>query len=157
MSEDAAETDWRDMVVSDRMAVDREFGDRVDRSQFTRQEWGLIMTAAEFHIEHPEDPERARIVADTSSVPAVVPQFENLREAQAVGAGGGIAGPDSGGGGLLDSVKRALGLDGGDGGDEADEETLAAAQELADEYAAQLQERLERRDRWDDVRAAAAE
>lgn len=147
----AEESDWTDLVVGDRMAVDREFSDRVAASSFSRQEWGLVMTATEFAIEHPEDPDRARIVADTSQVPAVIPEFDNLREAQAIGAGGGIDRRQRGG--LLATIKDALGFGGG-GGDVADEERLAAAETLAQEYADELQARLEDRGRWDEVRQA---
>jgi len=149
-----SETAWQDMVVGDRMAVDREFGRDVEQSQFSRQEWGLVMTATEFHIEHADDPERARIVADTSSVETVVPEFENLQQAQAVGAGGGMGGPAPGGsGGIVGSIKRLLGLGGSGSG--ADEELVAAAERLTQTYAERLQQRLEEQGRWDEVRAAA--
>ncbi|MFB6255890.1 MAG: DUF5799 family protein, partial [Haloplanus sp.] len=58
-------SNWTDRIVGDRMAVDREFSDRVRASEFSNQEWGLVMTAVDFEIEHAEDPDRARIVADT--------------------------------------------------------------------------------------------
>jgi len=41
---------WQDLIVGDRMAVDQEFAQQVTDSQFSRQEWGLIMTAVEFTI-----------------------------------------------------------------------------------------------------------
>lgn len=148
---------WQDMVVGDRMAVDKEFGPQVEHSQFTRQEWGLIMTATDFYIEHPKDEERARIVADAENVPAIVPEFENLEQAQAMGASGGMGAPGGkGGGSLLDSVKDALGIGGGGGAAAADEETVEAARKLTQAYADELQSRLEEQDRWDEVRAAAA-
>lgn len=143
--------DWTDLVVGDRMAVDREFGERVEASSFTRQEWGLVMTATEFHIEDAGDPEAARIVADTSSVSAVLPEFENLRQAEAIGAGGGFAAPRSGG--VIDTIKDALGLGGGSGS--TDEERLEAAAQLTQEYAQTLQNRLEDRGRWEEVRTEA--
>lgn len=155
MSDD---TDWRDMVVGDRMAVDDEFGRTVEGSQFSRQQWGLVMTATEFHIEHPEDEERARIVADASNVAAVLPEFENVEQAQAMGAAGGMGGQEPGdsGGGLVDSIKELLGLGGGGGRDQAaDDETVEAAQRLTQAYADALQQRLEEQGRWDEVRAAA--
>lgn len=150
-----SDADWQDMVVGDRMAVDKAFGRQVEQSQFTRQEWGLIMTATEFHIEHPGDEERARIVADAESVPAIIPEFENLQQAQAMGASGGLGASD-GGGGLLDSVKSALGFGGGST-TTVDEETVQAARELTQAYADELQARLEKQGRWDEVRAAAVE
>lgn len=143
--------DWQDMIVGDRMAVDREFAQRVTDSEFSRQEWGLVMTAVEFEIEYPGDDERARIVADTSKVEQVMPEMENIRsQMNAVGGGGGQT---KGGGGIFGSVKKALGLGGGDGG--TDEERLREADELTQEYADQLQQRLESQGKWTQVREAA--
>lgn len=147
-----SDTPWQDIVVGDRMAVDKEFSREVEQSQFSRQEWGLIMTATEFHIEHAADEERARIVADTSNVGAIIPEFENLQQAQAMGAGGGM-GKSGGSGGLVDSIRDLLGIDGGDG--QPDEEVVAAAERLTQTYADRLQQRLEDQGRWDEVRAAA--
>lgn len=143
-------TDWRDRVVGDRMAVDRDFGPQVEQSRFSRQEWGLIMTATEFEIEHPGDPERARIVADTTNVPAILPEFENL--AQGMAGMGSASG--SGSTGFLAAVKNALGLGGGSTPDEGDVE---AATELTTAYAAALQARLEDQGRWEEIRAVAEE
>jgi hypothetical protein len=134
---------WTDSIASDRMAVDREFGDRVRESDFTSQEWGLVMAAVEFEIEGAEDPETARVVADTSQVPQIMPELENVRS-QMSGMGGAPGGGSAGsGGGVVDSIKGALGL-GGDGGDER----LETAERLAQEYAGELQERLEDRGKW---------
>ena len=134
---------WTDSIASDRMAVDREFGDRVRASDFTSQEWGLVMAAVEFEIEGAEDPETARVVADTSQVPQIMPELENVRSQ--MGGMGGAPGGGSGGnsGGVVDSIKGALGL----GGDNSDER-LDAAEQLAQEYADKLQERLEDRGKW---------
>ncbi|PSP54516.1 hypothetical protein BRC82_10055 [Halobacteriales archaeon QS_1_67_19] len=148
------ERGWEDLIVGDRMAVDQEFSQRVTDSQFSRQEWGLIMTAVDFEIEHPGDEERARIVANTSKVEQVMPELENIRSQMNSMAGGGGA-PDRGGGGIFDSVKDALGLGGGGGG--VDQERLDAADRLAQEYATELQERLESQGKWTQVREAARE
>ena len=139
-------SNWTDRIVSDRMAVDREFGDRVRASEFTNQEWGLIMTAIEFEIEHPEDPERARIVPDTENLPQMMPELEKV--SQGMGPGGGGASRDSGTG-VLDAIRGALGMDDGD-----EEERLDAAERLVDEYADELQAHLEDNGKWDDVRDA---
>jgi len=80
-------SEWTDRIVSERMTVDREFGTRVQSSRFTSQEWSLIMTATEFEIEHPEDTERARLVANTEKVEQILPELENVRSQ--VGAMGG--------------------------------------------------------------------
>jgi hypothetical protein len=146
---------WQDLVVGDRMAVDKEFAQQVTDSQFSRQEWGLIMTAVEFEIENPGDPEQARIVADNSKIEQVMPELENIRDQMnsvAGGAGGGGGG--GGGGGVFDSVKDALGL--GGGGDGVDDDRLEAASRLAQEYASELQQRLESQGKWNRVREAAS-
>jgi len=133
---------WTDQIAGDRMAVDREFDDRVRESAFSTQEWGLVMAAVEFEIEHADDPERARVVADTSQVPQIMPELENVRSQMGPpGAGSG----DSGG--VVDSLKGVLGLGGGN-----DEDRLDDAERLADEYARALQERLEDRGKWERVR-----
>lgn len=148
------ERGWQDLIVGDRMAVDQEFAQRITDSQFSRQEWGLIMTAVEFEIEHPDDAERARIVADTTKVEQVMPEMENVRDQ--MGAMGGAPGDDrAGGGGVFDSMKDALGLGGGDDG--VDQDRIDAADRLAQEYAGELQQRLESQGKWTQVREAASE
>ena len=148
--------DWTDSIVGDRMSVDREFNDRIAASRFSSQEWGLIMTATEFEIEHPDDPDRARIVADTDKLPQMMPELERVRSQ--VGAMGGATddgdGGGGGGGGLIDSIKGAFGL--GDGGG-ADRERLEAAERLTQEYADELQSRLESKGKWEQVRVAYQE
>ncbi|SDZ77537.1 hypothetical protein SAMN04488065_0219 [Haloplanus vescus] len=140
-------SNWTDSIVGDRMAVDQEFGERVRDSQFSNQEWGLIMTAVDFEIEHADDPDRARVVADTENLPEMLPELEKVQ--QGMGAGGpagGQQGRDSGTG-VLDAVRGALGL-----GDDDSEAKLEAAERLVDEYASALQDHLEERGKWDDVR-----
>ncbi|MFA9515975.1 DUF5799 family protein [Halopenitus sp. H-Gu1] len=144
-------SDWMDSIVGDRMAVDREFNDRVADSEFSSQEWGLIMTATEFEIEHPEDPDRARLVADTSKLPQMMPEIENIRQRMPA-AGGGGGGSAGGSGGILDAVRNALGL-----GDGADDDRLAEAERLVQEYADALQDRLESTGSWEQTRNAYQE
>ncbi|WP_128475757.1 DUF5799 family protein [Halorussus pelagicus] len=144
---------WQDLIVGDRMAVDQEFAQQVTDSQFSRQEWGLIMTAVEFEIENPGDDDRARLVADSSKVEQVMPELDNIRDQMNSVAGGGGGGGGTGGG-VFDSVKDALGLGGDDG---VDQERLEAADRLTQEYASELQERLEAQGKWKRVREAAAE
>ncbi|MFB6295288.1 MAG: DUF5799 family protein [Halobacteriales archaeon] len=140
-----SETSWQDQLAGHRMQVDSEFSSRVRESDLTKSEWNLVMTAVEFDVEG--EGEDARLVADTSKVPGIVPEFENL----ASGGMGGMGGAPSGGssGGLLDSVKDALGVGGGD------EEKLQAATSLAEEYAEELQAHLEEKGRWTSIRRAA--
>ncbi|WP_290818137.1 DUF5799 family protein [Halovivax sp.] len=148
-----SETPWTDLIVGERMTVDREFSSRIVDSRFSNQEWSLIMTATEFEIEHPEDPERARLVANTEHVDQILPELENVRSA--AGAMGGRPTTDSrGGGGFVASIKSALGLGGKDG---TTDEEREAAERLTQEYANELQAKLESKGRWDAVREAAAE
>jgi hypothetical protein len=143
-------SNWTDRIVGDRMAVDREFSDQVRNSEFSNQEWGLIMTAVEFEIEHADDPDRARIVPDTESLPQMIPELEKVQ-------GGMPGGPGSqrqdSGTGVLDAIRGALGMGGGDDG----ADRLEAAERLVDEYADRLQARLEEKGKWDDVREQYAE
>lgn len=143
-----SQSNWTDAIVGERMAVDQQFSGRVRESSFSNQEWGLIMTATEFEIEDADDPEAARIVAETSKLPAIMPEVEKMSES--MGQMGGA--PRSGGssGGIVDSVKKALGM--GGGGDGAGLERLDAAEELVQEYADALQSHLEDNGRWEQVR-----
>jgi len=147
---------WTDRIVGDRMAVDQEFTDRVTSSQFTSQQWGLIMTAIEFEIENPGDESAARIVADTSNLPAIIPELEKMEGQGPMGRGASPGQGSSGGGGsgLLGGLADKL-LGGGSGGG-VDEQQVEAAEQLVQEYATQLQEHLEEREKWADVRAVAA-
>ena len=147
---DMSEKRWTDLIVGDRMAVDREFADRITQSEFSRQEWGLIMTATEFVIEDPES-EDAELRGDTSNLPHIMPELENI-QSQMGAMGGGGGGNRRSGGGFLGSVKNALGF--GDGG-AADQERIDAADALVQEYAGELQSRLESHGKWERVRAAA--
>ena len=143
-------SDWQDRIVGVRMNVDREFSDRVEASSFSRQQWGLVMTATEFEIENPGDADDARIVANTEKLPSVLPEMDRIEE-QMGAMGGGSGG--SGGGGVLGNLKDALGL--GKGGSK-DEERAAEARELTQAYADQLQRELENAGRWDEIRNLAA-
>jgi len=138
--------DWTGMIAGERMQLDQEFADRVEASSFNRQQWGLVMTALDFEIEDPATPDQARLVPDTSSVPTIIPELDNLEQP---GAMGGASQSSESGGGLMDSVKGALGLGGGGGG--SDQERLDEATDLATDYCERLQERLESSGRWESV------
>jgi hypothetical protein len=144
---------WRDKLAGARMRVDQEFNQRVLDSQFSNQEWGLIMTAVEFDIDHPGDPDRAEMTANTENLEQIMPELDNLPQ--------GMARPDGSNtdsGGVLDSLKSVLGFDGTDAnGTGVDEDELAAATALVEEYAGELQAFLEDEGRWKEVCAAAAE
>ncbi|WP_293031882.1 DUF5799 family protein [Natronococcus sp.] len=151
-----SDTSWTDRIVGERMTVDQEFSARVQDSRFSSQQWSLIMTATEFEIEDADDPDGARIVANTEKVDQIIPELENVE--QQMGAMGGQGGQGGGGGasgGVVDSILGALGL-GGDGSDDR-EEQLRAAEQLTQEYADQLQSQLESKGRWESVRQAAAD
>jgi len=146
---------WTDQIVGARMTVDQEFSSRIAESEFSNQQWSLVMTATEFEIEHPDDPDRARIVANTDQVEQIIPELENVPSG---GMGmGGQPGNQQGGssGGVFDSIKGALGLGGDDG--ESDAEKQRAAERLTQEYADELQAQLESSGRWESVRQAAAD
>lgn len=148
-----SQPNWTDAIVGERMAVDQEFAPEVRDSQFSNQEWGLIMTATEFEIEDADDPEAARVVADTSKLPAIMPEVEKM--GQQMGQMGGASGADrSKGKGIVSRVKDALG---GGGSAGPDPERTAAAEELVQRYAATLQEHLEDNGRWEQVRIAYQE
>jgi hypothetical protein len=145
--------DWTDLVVGARMSVDQQFADRVQASGLSRPQWGLVMTAVEFEFEHADDPEAARIVADTSSLEHVLPEMDNVD--QQMGPGGGAAGGASGGSsGVVGGIKDALGI--GGGGDDDHEELATESRELAQAYADELQAFLEDEGRFEEVRQAAA-
>jgi len=145
-------SDWQDRIVGVRMSVDRQFNDRIESSSFSRQQWGLVMTATEFEIENPDDAEDARIVANTDKLSSVLPEMDRIEEQ--MGAMGGGSGGSSGGN-LFGSIKSALGL-GGDGGSD-DEQRTQDAEALTQAYADELQRELEESGRWDEIRTLAAD
>lgn len=139
---------WLDRVAGERMRFDSEFSEVVAESPLTSQQWGLVMTAAEFRIENPSDPDAAELVVDTDKLPAIMGELDRLDQGMP-GARGGQAGS---GRGFMDSVRDRLGL--GDGGDP---EKREAAEDLLHEYADGFQERLIAADRWTEVCRLAAD
>ena len=146
-------SDWTDRIVGARMKVDQEFSERVQTSEFSSQEWGMIMTAVELEIESPDTPDEARVVANTEKVPQVMPALDDVRDQ--MGAMGGAPSGSSGssGGGIIDSILGVFGM-GGDGGGDA--ERIEAAENLAQEYAERLQSHLESKGQWTTACSAAA-
>jgi hypothetical protein len=141
---------WTDSITGARMQVDRQFEQRVRDSEFSNQQWGLIMTAVEFRIDDPETPAEARLVADTEKVEHIMPELEDIPQGMGAQPGGATR---SSGGGLVD---RLRGLLSGGGDDGVDQEKLDAANALAGEYADQLQGHLEEQGRWAEVCDRAA-
>lgn len=142
-------SDWNDHIVGDRMTVDQEFSEQVQASAFTSQEWGLIMTATEFEIEDPGSND-AQIVANTENLPQMMPELENVRKQMPSPPGDGAS---SSSGGILDSIMNALGMS----DDGVDDDELAEARQLTQEYATRLQQHLEKRGKWENVREVATE
>ncbi|AKH98024.1 DUF5799 family protein [Halanaeroarchaeum sulfurireducens] len=149
-----ADESWHDRVVGARMSVDDTFEDRVVASSFSRQQWNLLMTAVEFEIVDAEDPERARIVADTDGLDAVLPELDALDQGMAAMGGSESDVGGSAGGGLVDSIKGALGMR--DDGS-VDDTQRAEAVELTQAYADTLQTHLEEQDRWEEIREIATQ
>jgi hypothetical protein len=148
--------DWTDRIVGARMSVDNEFENRLQNSEFSRQEWGMVMTAVEFEIKDADDPDQARIVADTDNLPAIMPELDRISDMSPMGASGQAgSGSSSSSGGVLNSVKNALGL--GSGGNGVDEEKREKAEQLATEYAEKLQQHLENKGKWNEIRTIANE
>lgn len=147
-----SDSDWTDAIVGERMAVDQEFSTEVRDSPFSNQEWGLIMTAAEFEIADADDAENARIVPETTKVAGIMPEVEKM--SQGMGAPGSAAGRGGDDDGVFSSVKKSLGFGGGDD-DGADR--LEDAEALLERYAEALQAHLEEKGRWEQVRIAYQE
>jgi hypothetical protein len=145
-------SDWTDRIVGDRMAVDREFNERIAASEFSSQEWGMIMTAVEFEIEAPETPSEATLIANTDKLDQIMPALDEVGSEMAAMGGTPGGGSSSSGGGLFDTVKDALGFGGGSGNDER----ITAAEALTAEYAETLQARLEEHGKWASACEAAA-
>ena len=142
---------WTDSITGARMQVDKQFQQRVRGSEFSNQQWGLIMTAVEFRIDDPGTPEQAALVADTGNVEQIIPELESIPQGMGARPGGGN---QSSGGGLLDRLRGLL-SDGSDDG--VDEQKLDAANTLAGEYARELQEFLEQQGRWEEICRRAAQ
>jgi hypothetical protein len=141
-------SDWQNRIVGARMAVDTEYSPTVDNSGFSRQEWGLVMTAVEFDIRHADDPDRAELYADTEHIRDIMPEVENVAKMQPMGMGQ----QQEQSGGLLDNLKSSLGIGrGGGGSKEPDEDRIREAEELVDGYAKQLQAHLEKNGSWEEV------
>ena len=144
--------EWTKKLAGARMQVDKRFEDRVRNSQFSNQEWGMIMTAVEWDVRQPGDAEAAELVAVTDKIEEIMPELERIQSqmgnpgAQTRDSGGGIGARI---GDLLDSLT-------GNGSGGVDEARVRDAERLVQAYADELQDFLEERGRWDDIREAAA-
>lgn len=145
---------WTDQLAGARMQVDQRFQDRVASSQFSNQQWGLIMTAVEFDIDNPEQPGEAELVADTEKLPHIIPELDSLP------TGAGMAGPPGGSsseksGGLLGKLTGLFSSSDEDSG--VDQDQLEAARSLVEEYATELETYLQEQGRWESLCESAAQ
>ncbi|MFB6200845.1 MAG: DUF5799 family protein [Halorhabdus sp.] len=136
---------WSEQIAAERMQTDQEFTERVADSPLSSQQWSLVMTAIEFDIERPDDPDAAELVADTSRLSSVMSEIRRMDDRGASGMGTRPTETESDGGGLFDSLKDTLGI-----GSESDP-LRETAERLAADYANRLQARLEERDRWGEI------
>lgn len=150
--------EWTEKLAGARMQVDKRFEDRVRSSRFSNQEWGMIMTAVEWQVRHPEEPARAELVAVTDRFPDIIPELERINSQLQGGRGGMAVGGSGGGsdGGIGERIGNFLGSLTGNGGGAGDEEKRRDAERLVRAYADELQEFLEERGRWSDLCEAAA-
>jgi hypothetical protein len=145
---------WTDYLAGARMQVDQQFSDQVRASEFTSQQWGLIMTAVEFEIDDPGDPEQATLVANTDNVETIIPELDAIeRQTAGMGAGGGRSRSTGTGTSLLGRIRSYFSSESDDG---ADAEQYEQAVTLVDQYTTQLQALLREEDRWQELCAAAA-
>jgi hypothetical protein len=146
---------WADMLAGARMQVDQQFQERLEQSDFTNQEWGLVMTAVEFEVLNADDPEEAQLVADREKIRQIIPELDSIQREMGGAARPVESNPD--GSGMFGRIKQYLGFLSDDTSDETDQERLATAKVLVDEYTEQLEAYLRERGRWEEIRQAAAE
>lgn len=147
MSESDDADDWENMIIADRMAVDQAFQEQVTASAFSNQAWSLVMTAVDFQIVNPEQPEEAYITVDSAQIDSVLPAMEEAEKAL-----GGSPKKQSFTDKIANELRGYLGKNRGDA------ERRAEAEQLATAYANELHARLERVGKWEAVceRAAGA-
>jgi len=148
--------EWTDQLAGARMQVDQRFQETLEASSFTSQEWGLVMTAVDWTIENPDQPEEATLVADTSKLSEIIPELENIQQ-QMGGAQRPVEeGPDTGG--ILGRLKRYVHDLQSNSSGGSSTKRFEDAKELVDGYTVELQSYLKERGRWEDIcQAAAAE
>ncbi len=144
--------EWTEKLAGARMQVDKRFEDRVRNSQFSNQEWGMIMTAVEWEIQQPADAEAAELVAVTGKIEDIMPELERIQSQM---GNPGAQTRDSGGG-LGERIGDFFGSLTGNGSGGVDRGRVRDAERLVQAYADELQDFLEDRGRWDDIREAAA-
>jgi hypothetical protein len=146
---------WTDNLAGARMQVDQQFNDRILDSQFSNQEWGLIMTAVEFDIENPGQPEEATLVADTEDLEQVIPELDKIK--QQMGGSSDPTNQDSSSGLLGGRLGKYLDALQSSSQSSNHHQQLNNATTLVNEYALELQRFLEAEGRWTDICALAAD
>jgi len=145
--------DWTDQLAGARMQVDQQYQDTLEASEFSNQEWGLVMTAVDWEIDDPENPEEATLVADTSKLPDIVPELRSIQKEMGGSPTPVEDGPNTRG--FLGRLQQYIHhLRAGTG--ESSQKKIADAEELVEGYTLTLQQYLEEHGRWEDVCAAAA-
>ena len=146
--------EWTDQLAGARMQVDQRYQETLDGSSFSNQEWGLVMTAIDWDIENPENPEEAELVPDTHKLSDIIPELENIQQ-QMGGASQPVEeGPDTSG--FLGRIKQYVHDLTSDASGESSQKRYNDAVELVEGYTMELQSYLEERGRWEDICAAAA-
>ena len=140
MSDPGSQTGWQELIITERIEVDRQFQERIQESALTHQAWELIMTAVEFRIEG-EDPAEATLVADLSLLESVLPTIARIQREQA----DDIAPPSMLDRllGWVDSSRRYAGY-------------RREAEQLTTAYANDIQAALESNGRWPSIVERAA-
>ncbi|WP_302080172.1 DUF5799 family protein [Salinibaculum rarum] len=148
--------EWTDRLAGARMQVDQRFQETLDASSFTNQEWGLVMTAIDWDIENPEQPDAATLVADTSKLSDIIPELENIQQEMGGAQRPVEKGPDTSG--IFGRLKRYIHDLQSNSSGESSRKRFEDAKELVDGYTVELQSYLEERGQWEDIcQAAAAE
>ena len=138
---------WTDAIIRERMAVDEEFEMNIADSEFTKQEWNIMMSMLDLKITNVDDPENAQVGANMEKLPEILKKMESVetrpnQSAADTGEPKGIAGKLRA---KLFGVKvgDVISFDRGD--DEIDAERLQTAEQLVDDYLSNLQSQLETR------------
>lgn len=136
---------WTDAIISERIAVDEEFEMNVADSEFTKQEWNIMMSMLELKITNVDDPENAQVSANVEKLPEILKNLESVETRPSQPAAN--TGEPKGIGGKLRAklfgikVGDVISFDRGDDG--IDEKRLQTAEQLVNDYLSALQTQLE--------------
>ena len=144
----SAAHDWRETIAAERLEADRYIHDRLEESALSAQSWDLLMVAVELSIDPGDGDRPPTLVADLGKIDAVLPQIAEIESR----GGGPVQYSGGEGTGILVKLLRAVGLNSGPGN-----QYRAEAERIANDYAANLQEILEERGRWETIVSLATE